>query len=126
MSTQYLLAKDIAGYVSDTNSSMLCAVDGQAAALAANTEQHITVPSNYRDWLAVIAVKSGTTVYFDGITTAAVPAGAFGASTAEIIPSIGLTRAVRKGQTLSFITADTGGSTVTVKFYVKDTYTNVD
>lgn len=125
MTTQYLLAKDIAGYVGDTNSAMPCSNVGQAAGLATNVEQHITVPTNYKNWLAVMAVKADTTVYFNGVTTATVPAGAFAANTSEIIPEIGLTRDVVAGQTLSFITAEASGSVVTVKFYVKDLYTNV-
>jgi hypothetical protein len=71
-----------------------------------------------------MAIQYGKTVYVDGITTAVVPSGSLAATTMEIIPDIGLIRYVKAGQTLSFITADTGGSTLTVKLYAADLYTN--
>lgn len=126
MSTQYQISRDISGATCGTNSALPFAVNGFDGALAANVAQSVTVPGNYKHWIAVIGIQANTTVYIDGITTAAVPSGVFAASTVEIIPVIGLTREVIAGQTLSFITAEASGAIVTVKFYVKDLYANVN
>ena len=126
MSTQFLIARDISGGILDTNSALPCAIDGFSGELAATVEQHWTVPANYKYWLAVMSAQEGKNVYFDGITTAAVPSSTLSATTMERIPTIGLTRYVKAGQTLSFITGDSGGSTLTVKLYVANTYQNVD
>lgn len=125
MATPFLYTRDNSGTTNGTNANLACSVDGKAALLAANTVQSITVPVANAYYVAVIAIQYGKTVYFDGINTAAVPAGAFATSTAEIIPEIGLSRYVKAGQTLSFITADTGGATITVKFYAANTYNNI-
>ncbi len=124
MSTGYLINRDISGISNGTSANLPFALDGEAALLAAGTAQSITVPNSQRSWMAVIAIQYGKTVYVDGITTAVFPASSFAASTAEIIPEIGLLRYVNAGQTLSFITDDTGGATVTVKFYAANLYTN--
>lgn len=126
MSTQYQISRDISGAVCGTNSALPFAINGFDGALAANTAQSITIPSNYKHWIAVIGIQANTTVYVDGITTAAVPAGSMAASTVEVIPVIGLTREVVAGQVLSFITAESGGALITIKLYVKDLYTNVN
>jgi hypothetical protein len=125
MSTGYLINRDDSGTAIGTSANLPVALDGFSALLAATTEQHITVPSSQRYWMAVIAIEYGKTVYFDGIGTAVAPTGAFSASTSEIIPQIGLIRYVKAGQTLSFITSDTGGSHITVKYYATNLYTNV-
>lgn len=124
MSTGYLINRDISGISNGTSANLPFALDGQVALLAAGTAQSITVPLNDRYWMAVIVPQYGKTVYVDGINAAVFPSGAFSASTAEIIPSFGLVRYVAAGQTLSFITDDTGGATVTVKFYATNLYTN--
>lgn len=125
MTTQYQLARDISGGICNTNAPLPCSITGFKGALAANVEQHISVPSNYKYWAVEIRIQANTTVYFDGINTAAVPAGALAAGTVEIIPTVGITRDVIAGQTLSFITAEAGGATITIKFYAKDTYANI-
>lgn len=124
MSTQYLYQRDLSGTINSLSANVFCALDGESTLLAANVEQHFIVPNTAKYWIAVIAVSNGGTVYFDGINTAVVPGSSFAASTMEIIPPTGLSRAVLSGQTLSFITADTGGAHVTIKLYVCNTYTN--
>jgi len=124
MSTPYLINRDLSGITNCTNANVSFSETGESALLAANTAQSITVPSKDRNYIAVIAPQYGKTIYADGITTAVVPSGSFSASTSEIVPSIGLSRYVNAGQTLSFITGDTGGATITVKFYAANLYTN--
>jgi hypothetical protein len=124
MSTLYAIQRDITGTNNSLGAGIPCALNGEVAALAANTEQHFTVPSNYPNWMVVIAISYGSTVYFDGIGTAAVPSGSFAASTTEIVPITGLIRYVKAGQVLSFITADSGGAHITIKLYTANLYTN--
>lgn len=125
MSTQYTINRDSSGTTNSTNANCPFALDGFSGALAANTEQHFTIPTTQRNWIAVMAIETGKTVYVDGIKTAVVPSGSLAATTMEVIPNIGLSRYVSSGQTLSFITADTGGSKITVKLYVANLYTNI-
>lgn len=118
MSTKFNMTRDINGY---NGFGVPFALDGQTAVLAANVEQHITVPSNYSNWIAVFSFTPGSNIWVDGITTAVVPAGAFSASTAELNPAA---RAVKAGQTLSFITSDTTNPLVSVSFYIINPYQN--
>lgn len=124
MSTKYLIERDISGTTNGTGFGMPFAQDGESALLAATVEQHIVVPSNYPCWIAVITCSYGATVFVNGITTAVVPAGAFSASSAEIVPPGGMARFVIAGQTLSFITADVAGAKVTVKYLIGNRYQN--
>lgn len=124
MSTKYLIERDVSGTSNGTGFGMPFCEDGQAGLLAQNVAQSITVPSNYPNWLAVITISPTSNVYVNGLGTAAVPGGSFAASTTEIIPSIGIGRFVKKGQALSFITPDSGGAHVTVKFYPSGYYQN--
>lgn len=95
--------------------------DGYSMVLAATVEQHITVPSNYPNWIAIFGYTPGATVWVDGITTAVAPTGAAAASTAKLNPSA---RAVIAGQTLSFITSDVAGAMVYVEFLVAPPFGN--
>jgi hypothetical protein len=125
MSTGYLINRDMSGTTNGSSANLAFALDGQSALLAAGTAQSITAPLNNRYWMAVISTQYGKTVYVDGINAAVFPTGAFSSSTAEIVPSnTGLVRYVIAGQTLSFVTDDSGGATVTVKFYAGNLYTN--
>jgi hypothetical protein len=117
-STKFLLTRDVAGM---NGFGIAFAQDGQATSLAANTEKHFTVPSNYPHWIAVFSYTPGSNIWVDGITTAVVPSTSFAATTAELNPSA---RAVVAGQTLSFITADTTTPWVSVKLLVVTPYGN--
>jgi len=117
-STKFNLTKDIAGY---NGFGIVFAEDGQATSLAANTEQHFTVPSNYPYWIAIFSYTPGSNIWVDGITTAVVPSTSFGATTAELNPSA---RAVKAGDVLSFITADTTEPWVSVKLLIVSPYVN--
>lgn len=118
MSTKFNLTKDVAGY---NGFGIVFSLDGQATSLAANTEQHFVVPSNYPNWTAIFSYTPGSNIWVDGINTAVVPSTTFGATTAELNPSA---RAVVAGQTLSFITADTTTPWVGVKLLVVNPYVN--
>jgi hypothetical protein len=111
-STKFNMTRDVAGY---NGFGVQWPQDGESALLAANTEQHITVPSNYPNWLAVFSYTPGSNIWVDGTTTAVVPTGAFSATTAELNPSA---RQVTAGQVLSFITSDTGTPQVKVSYFV--------
>lgn len=117
-STKFNMTKDVAGY---NGFGVKFASDGYKGLLAVGVEQHVTVPSNYPNWLAVFSYTPGSNIWVDGTTTAAVPVGAFAATTADLNPSA---RQVVAGQTLSFITSDTTSPQVKVSFYVTGEMTN--
>lgn len=112
MSTKFNLTKDVAGY---NGFGVKFADDGFKGILATSVEQHITVPSNYPNWLAVFSYSPGSNVWVDGSTTAVVPTGAFTASKADLNPSA---RFVKAGDTLSFITSDSTSVQIKVSFYI--------
>lgn len=112
MSTKFNMTKDVAGY---NGFGVMFATDGYKGLLSTGVAQSVTVPSNYPNWLAVFSYTPGANVWVDSTTTAAVPVGAFAATTADLNPSA---RFVTKGQTLSFITSDTTSPQVKVSFYV--------
>lgn len=118
MSTKYDLTRDVNGAWWD---SIPFAQDGFVGQLSQNTEQHITVPSNYPSWEAVFTYSVGSNVWVNGITTATVPSGSFAAGTSECNPD---RRHVKAGQTISFITPDSAGALVSVKFLYTSFYTN--
>ena len=111
-SIKFNMIKDVAGY---NGFGIMFTPDGQSAVLAVGVEQHITVPSNYPNWLAIFSYTPGSSIWVDGTTTAVAPTGAFSATTADLNPSA---RFVTQGETLSFITADTTSPMVKVSFYV--------
>lgn len=118
MSTKFTLTKDISGA---NGFGIPFSLDGRATSLAANTEQHFVVPSNYPNWIAIFSYTPGSNIWVDGINTATVPSTTFSSTTAELNPSA---RAVIAGQTLSFITADTETPWVSVKLLVINPYVN--
>lgn len=118
MSTKFSMTRDINGY---NGFGIPFAQDAQSAILAANVEQHITVPSNYPNWIAIFNFTPGSSVWVDGITTAVAPTGAFSATTAELNPAA---RYVQAGKTISFITTDVTSPAVSVLFLVAPNYIN--
>jgi hypothetical protein len=117
-STKFNMTKDVAGY---NGFGVMFATDGFKGLLATSTEQHVTVPANYPYWLAVFSYTPGSNVWVDINATAAVPVGAFTATTSDLNPSA---RLVQAGDTLSFITSDVAGAQVKVSFYVVSVFGN--
>lgn len=118
MSTKFLMTRDVAGM---NGFGIVFAQDGYSMILAATVEQHVTVPDNYPNWIAIFGYTPGATVWVDGITTAVAPTGAASATTAKLNPSA---RAVKAGDTLSFITSDVAGAMVYVEFLVVTPFGN--
>jgi len=116
--TKFVMTRDINGY---NGFGIPFALDGYSMVLAATVEQHVTVPDSYPHWIAIFGYTPGSAVWVDGITTAVAPTGAASATTAKLNPSA---RAVKAGDTLSFITSDVAGSMVYVEFLVVQPYGN--
>ena len=118
MPTKFLMTRDIAGF---NGFGVTFTLDARSGILAANVEQHITVPSEYSHYIAIFSYTPGSDIWVDGIGTAVVPTGAFSATTSQLNPAA---RLVAAGDTLSFITDDLTGPNVSVLFYVAPPYTN--
>ena len=119
MSTKFLMIRDLSG----TNGFGISPTyDVKASSWAVNTAQSITVPSNYKNWIAIFSYSPGANVWvrFDG-GTAAVASGSF-ASVSSVLNPAG--RAVSAGQVISFITADATNPYVCVEFQIVQPYTN--
>jgi hypothetical protein len=106
------MTKDVAGY---NGFGLVPSSDSYAGLLAMGVADSVTVPSQYPRYLAVFSFTPGSNVWVDVLTTAAAPAGAISATSAELNPAA---RLVQKNQTISFITQDTAGAYVSVLFYV--------
>ena len=118
ISTKFNMTRDIAGY---NGFGVMFPQDGESAVLANGVEQHITVPKNYPNWLAVFSYTPGANIWVDGTTTAVAPSGAFSATTAELNPSA---RFVTAGQVISFITSDTTSPMVKCSFFIAPPFGN--
>ena len=101
MTTQLNLGRDVQGFnayapdFADINYNTI---------LAANIEQHFTVPSNVSRWIAVFSFTPGASVWASNLDTAVIPTGSFAASLSQLNPA---TRTVKAGDVLSFISDDT-------------------
>ena len=118
MTTKFLMTRDVAGM---NGFGIPFADDGYSMVLAATVAQSITVPDEYPNWIAIFGYTPGATVWVDGITTAVAPTGAAATTTAKLNPSA---RAVKSGDTLSFITSDAAGAMVYVEFLVVTPFGN--
>lgn len=107
MSNRLLVVKDVNGNVIY---GLPFATDGYETTLAANTEQHVTVPNDAQ--IAVFSYTGGVDVFVDPATTATLPSSSFAPTTADLNPVM---RLVTPGTTLSFISA--GTPYVKVSFY---------
>jgi|SRR6185503_2013218 len=100
MSTKLCMTRDINGY---NAFGITPTYDIYAGALAANTEQHFTVPSNNEYWLAIFTFSPGANVWVDFATTATVPSSTVGLVSTVLNPA---GRQVKAGTVISLITAD--------------------
>jgi hypothetical protein len=101
MSTLANFGRDVQGF---NAYAPAFAIDNFATTLSANTEQHFTVPSNFKHWLAVFSFNPGSNVWVANNTTATLPSGSFASILSVLNPAV---RSVEAGDVLSFISADT-------------------
>ena len=119
MSTKLSMTRDINGY---NAFGLLPTYDIQAGALAANTEQHFTVPANNEYWLAIFTFQSGASVWVDFTGTATVPASSVASVNTVLNPS---GRQVKAGSVISLITSDTTAPWFCVELQVINNYASL-
>lgn len=71
--------------------------------LAANTEQHFTIPGTYQQWVIFFAIDPGLRLFVAYNHTATVYTGTIGAVTSELNPQA---RTVNAGDVISLISPD--------------------
>ena len=94
------MTRDINGY---NAFGLIPTYDIYAGALAANTEQHFTVPNNNEYWLAIFTFSPGANIWVNFSGTATVPASSVAAVHTVLNPA---GRQVKGGSTISLITSD--------------------
>lgn len=110
LSTMFVLTRDINGY----NGFGLPFCTDKYTAKLAGVAVSLTVPDNYKYWVAVFSIEPGVRVWVANNATAAVPAGAtLAASNSELNPTA---RLVKANDVLSFVTPDTSAD-ISVSFY---------
>ncbi len=112
MSTQLMMTTDVNGI---NTFGLEFAEDNYSVTLAADTEKTVTVPDNFKNWLAVFAFESGSNVWVSLNSTAEVPDGTGGATTSQLCPTA---RSVKAGDVIHFITGDTSAQAA-VSFYYR-------
>jgi hypothetical protein len=98
--SKFNLTRDINGY---NGFGLKFCEDNQSAILAANVEQHFTVPGNYANWIAIFSYEPGASVWVADNFTAVVPSGSLAATFSELNPTA---REVKAGDVISLITSD--------------------
>jgi hypothetical protein len=112
------MTRDINGY---NAFGITPSYDIEAGGLAANTEQHFTVPANYPNWLAIFSYTPGANIWVSVNGTALAPTGAFASSSSALNPA---GRQVKSGDVLSFITADATNPMVSVELQIISQFGN--
>lgn len=116
MSTKFCMTRDINGY---NGFGVIPTYDVWAGSLAANTEQHFTVPSNNQYWIAIFTFSPGANVWVDFSGTATVPSSTVSSVSTVLNPA---GRQVKAGSTISFITADATSPYVCVELQSINNY----
>jgi hypothetical protein len=111
MTTKFNMIRDINGY---NGFGIPFADDKYSATIAQNVAQVLSVPSNFKNWLAIFCIEPGSRVWIANNHDATVPVGAsFAATNSELnVPA----KYVKSGDILSFITPDVTAD-VGVMFY---------
>lgn len=119
MSTKLCMTRDINGY---NAFGVIPTYDVYAGGLAANTEQHFTVPSNNDYWLAIFTFSPGFNVWVDFSGTATVPSTTVGRVNTVLNPA---GRQVKGGSVISLITADAGVPWFCIELQVINNYASL-
>lgn len=119
MSTKLSLTKDINGY---NAFGIIPTYDIYATSLAANSEQHIIVPSNFEYWLAIFTYSPGANIWIDFATTATVPGSTIGRVSTVLNPA---GRQVKSGSTISIITSDSTNPFVCIELQIINNYASL-
>lgn len=120
MSTKYNLVADINGRSFD---GVLPSVDIEGAVMAENIAQFFTVPSEFRNWIAIITASPASNIFVSFTTTAAVYSGAVASVSSVLLPPHGISRQVVAGQSISVITSDTTTPRVCIEYQAVLPYT---
>jgi hypothetical protein len=119
MSTKLCMTRDINGY---NAFGLIPTSDIFAGSLAANVEQHFTIPSNFQYWLAVFTFSPGANIWVRFNGTATVATSTVGAFTSVLNPA---GRQVKAGDTISFITSDATSPFVCVELQILNNYASL-
>jgi hypothetical protein len=111
MSTKLILIRDINGYVTY---GIPFATDQWGGFLAANVEQHFTVPSNYQVWQIDFSIQPGSSIWVAHNQTAVLPTATFGPVNCELNPAARLAYA---GDLISMLTSDSTNDWIGVTLY---------
>lgn len=111
MSQILQMVRDINGY--PTYGLPICQ-DFWGGFLAANAEQHFTIPSNYKVWEIHFAFGPGSSVWVAYNQTAVLPTGTLGPVNCELNPA---SRLVYAGNLISLITSDATNDWVGASLY---------
>lgn len=117
MTTRLAFARDDQAF--NANAPAI-STDKYSATIAATTDTTLTVPSNFKNWIAYFSVEPAKSVWLAVNATAAAPAGAtFAATTSELLTTntqLPTARLVNAGDVLHFF-SQSGTANVGVIFY---------
>ena len=119
MTTKYNITGDINGR---NGFGIQPSTNIQGTTLAQNVAQTFTVPSNYKNWIAIIRVSPASNIFVSFTTTAAVYSGSV-ASVASILITGEIARQVTAGQSISVITPDTTTPRICIEYQAILPYT---
>jgi hypothetical protein len=110
MSRKFDLKRDINGY---NGFGLDFSEDIYDTTLVAGVEQTLTIPGNFKRWIAIFAIEPGAEAFIAKNATATLPGAAFATTDSELNP---VAREVKAGDVLHFITP-AAATTITVSLY---------